>query len=129
MKLNGKLTLGENVADNGGLRLGWMALMESLADASRSATADGFTPEQRFFIGWGQMWCENQTRRDRARCARRPNPHSPGRYRVERRGVEHAGVPEGVRLSRRRADGHAAGVPGLVRPAPQSNLALMHQCM
>jgi putative endopeptidase len=80
VKLNGKLTLGENTADNGGLRLGWMALMESLKDRPL-AQADGFSPEQRFFIGWGQMWCENQTD-EIARVYATTNPHSPGRYRV-----------------------------------------------
>ena len=54
VKLNGRLTLGENAADNGGLRLGWMALMESLAN-KKLDVADGFTPEQRFFLGWGQL--------------------------------------------------------------------------
>lgn len=80
VKINGKLTLGENTADNGGLRLGWMALMESLA-ARPLGPADGFSPEQRFFIGWGQMWCENQTD-EIARVYATTNPHSPGRYRV-----------------------------------------------
>jgi putative endopeptidase len=80
VKLNGKLTLGENVADNGGLRLAWMALMEDLK-AKHLADADGFTPEQRFFIGWGQMWCENRSE-EIARLHARTNPHSPGRYRA-----------------------------------------------
>jgi endothelin-converting enzyme/putative endopeptidase len=80
VKLNGKLTLGENVADNGGLRLAWMALMEELK-TKHLADADGFTPEQRFFIGWGQMWCENRTP-EVARLHARTNPHSPGRYRA-----------------------------------------------
>jgi putative endopeptidase len=80
VKLNGRLTLGENVADNGGLRLGWMALMESLK-TKHLADADGFTPEQRFFIGWGQMWCENRTE-EISRLHARTNPHSPGRYRA-----------------------------------------------
>jgi putative endopeptidase len=80
VKLNGKLTLGENVADNGGLRLAWMALMEELK-TKHLADADGFTPEQRFFIGWGQMWCENRTP-EIARLHARTNPHSPGRYRA-----------------------------------------------
>ena len=65
VKLNGRLTLGENAADNGGLRLGWMALMESLAN-KKLDVADGFTPEQRFFLAWGQLWCEPY-RRNRAR--------------------------------------------------------------
>jgi putative endopeptidase len=80
VKLNGRLTLGENAADNGGLRLAWMALMETLK-TKHLAEADGFTPEQRFFIGWGQMWCESRTDQI-ARLHARTNPHSPGRYRT-----------------------------------------------
>ena len=80
MKLDGRLTLGENAADNGGLRLGWMALMESLAN-KKLDVADGFTPEQRFFLAWGQLWCENRTD-EIARVYAATNPHSPGRYRV-----------------------------------------------
>ena len=80
LKLNGKLTLGENVADNGGLRLAWMALMERLK-TNPLGTADGFTPLQRFFIGWAQMWCENKTP-EFARMHAQTNPHSPGQYRT-----------------------------------------------
>ena len=80
VKLNGKLTLGENVADNGGLRLGWMALTDSVATRPLGP-ADGFSPEQRFFIGWGQLWCENKTD-ESARMRATTDPHSPGRYRV-----------------------------------------------
>jgi putative endopeptidase len=80
VKINGKLTLGENAADNGGLRLGWMALMDRLA-ARPLGQADGFSPEQRFFIGWGQMWCENKTD-EIARVHATTNPHAPGQYRV-----------------------------------------------
>jgi putative endopeptidase len=80
VKLNGKLTLGENVADNGGLRLAYMALMETLAGKT-APKVDGYTPEQRFFLGWGQIWCENQTD-EVARLMAATNPHSPGQYRV-----------------------------------------------
>jgi endothelin-converting enzyme/putative endopeptidase len=80
VRINGKLTLGENAADNGGLRLGWMALMDRLA-AKPLGQADGFSPEQRFFIGWGQMWCENKTD-EIARVYATTNPHAPGKYRV-----------------------------------------------
>jgi len=80
VKVNGKLTLGENIGDNGGVRLGWMALMEKMK-AARLPDADGYTPEQRFFIGWGQMWCENRTDAV-ARMHAATNPHSPGRFRT-----------------------------------------------
>ncbi len=58
--LNGKLTLGENTADNGGTRLAYMALMNVLAQKAMPAV-DGFTPQQRFFLAFGQDWCENNT--------------------------------------------------------------------
>jgi endothelin-converting enzyme/putative endopeptidase len=80
LKLNGKLTLGENVADNGGLRLGWMALME-LMKTKALGTVDGFTPQQRFFVAWAQMWCENKSD-EIARLQAQTNPHSPGQYRT-----------------------------------------------
>jgi len=80
VKLNGKLTLGENTADNGGMRLAWMALQDSLAKKPLGVV-DGFTPEQRFFIGWAQIWCQNRTD-EIARVLVTTDPHSPGQYRV-----------------------------------------------
>jgi putative endopeptidase len=80
VKLNGKLTLGENVADNGGLRLSLMAYLARTA-AAPAAPIDGYTPEQRLFLGWGQVWCEN-LRPELARMLAQTNPHSPGRERV-----------------------------------------------
>ena len=80
--VRGKLTLGENTADNGGLRIAKMALMKSLADAAHQPEKiDGYTPEQRLFIGWGQIWCENQTDQ-MARLLALNNEHSPGKYRA-----------------------------------------------
>jgi predicted metalloendopeptidase len=80
--VRGKLTLGENTADNGGLRIAHMALMKSLADAAKQVEkVDGFTPEQRLFIGWGQIWCQNQTDQV-ARLLALNNEHSPGKYRA-----------------------------------------------
>jgi putative endopeptidase len=78
--LNGKLTLGENTADNGGVRL---ALMAYLAGPGKTAppVMDGFTPEQRLFIGWGQIWCENR-RPEFERLRAATDPHSSGKYRV-----------------------------------------------
>jgi endothelin-converting enzyme/putative endopeptidase len=80
VKLNGKLTLGENTADNGGLRISLMAYLAR--NASQPAPVlDAFTPEQRLFLGWGQVWCEN-VRPERARMLAQINPHSPGHDRV-----------------------------------------------
>jgi endothelin-converting enzyme/putative endopeptidase len=78
--LNGKLTLGENTADNGGLRLAFMALMDSL-NGKMVAPIDGFTPVQRMFLGFGQIWCEN-TRDEMARMLAQTDPHVPGKSRV-----------------------------------------------
>jgi endothelin-converting enzyme/putative endopeptidase len=80
VKLNGKLTLGENTADNGGVRLALMAYLAS--EAGKAARdLDGFTPEQRVFLGFAQVWCENR-RPEYERLQAQTNPHSPGRYRV-----------------------------------------------
>jgi len=80
LHLNGKLTLGENTADNGGVRLAFMALMKSI-EGKPPAKIDGFTAQQRFFLGWGQIWCENQTP-EVARLRVQVDPHSPARARV-----------------------------------------------
>jgi putative endopeptidase len=80
VKLNGRLTLGENTADNGGLRVALMALQDTLK--GRESVLDGFTPEQRFFLGFAQIWCENSTPQSERQQAL-TNPHSPGRYRVD----------------------------------------------
>ena len=81
--VNGKLTLGENTADNGGLRIAYAALMESLANESPEARKpiDGLTPEQRFFLGYGQIWCTN-ARPEALRLQVQTNPHSPSEFRV-----------------------------------------------
>jgi putative endopeptidase len=78
--LNGKLTLGENTADNGGLRIAHMARQSAQGDKPVEKI-DGFTPEQRLFLGWGQIWCQNQTDQT-ARLRAQVDPHSPGKYRV-----------------------------------------------
>ncbi|HTB19478.1 MAG TPA: M13 family metallopeptidase [Bryobacteraceae bacterium] len=78
--LNGKLTLGENTADNGGVRLAFRALMKSL-EGKPQPKVDGFTPQQRFFLGFGQVYCEN-IRPEMSRMLAQTDPHSPGRDRV-----------------------------------------------
>jgi predicted metalloendopeptidase len=79
VKLNGRLTLGENTADNGGLRIALMALQDTLQ--GKGEKLDGYTPEQRFFLGFAQIWCEN-TAPQEVRARAMTDPHSPGRYRV-----------------------------------------------
>ena len=78
--LNGRLTLGENTADNGGVRIAYMALEDTLKGRAPQPR-DGFTPQQRFFLAWGQIWCENSTEQS-AKVRAQTDPHSPGRYRV-----------------------------------------------
>ena len=58
--MNGKLTLGENTADNGGIRLAWMALMNDLAGKTLPKLG-GYDESQQFFLGFGQIWCTNET--------------------------------------------------------------------
>jgi putative endopeptidase len=82
VKLNGKLTLGENVADNGGLRIALMALERDLGDSALDETGkDGFTARQRFFLANAQLWCRNQTD-EMSRMLATVDPHSPGNWRV-----------------------------------------------
>jgi putative endopeptidase len=84
LKLNGRLTLGENTADNGGARIALAALERLIAEdktGKEGQSIDGFTPEQRFFLGFGRVWCEKQ-RPEFLRMQVSTNPHSPGRYRV-----------------------------------------------
>jgi len=80
VKVNGELTLGENVADNGGLRVAYMALLKAVA-GKEPAPVDGLTAEQRFFLGWANVWCQNRTN-EVTRLAAQTDPHSPGKYRV-----------------------------------------------
>jgi putative endopeptidase len=84
VKVNGKLTLGENTADNGGLRLAYQAFLE---DAKRknidlaAKDANGYTPVQEFFVAYGQNWCDS-TRPEQLRLQVQTDPHSPNRFRV-----------------------------------------------
>jgi putative endopeptidase len=78
--INGRLTLGEDVADLGGLLLAYNAWKKG-TQGTKLEPIDEFTPEQRFFVGYGQSWCGNirdQTKRLRATV----DPHSPDRYRA-----------------------------------------------
>ena len=82
LKVNGKLTLGENIADLGGVTVAYEALQRSLAkDPSKRKSIDGFTPEQRFFLSLAQLWRTN-TREAEARRLVTTDSHSPGQFRA-----------------------------------------------
>jgi endothelin-converting enzyme/putative endopeptidase len=80
VKVNGKLTLGENTADNGGLRIALMAL-ENTLKGKDAKLIEGYTPEQRFFLGWGQVWCQNSSDQ-MLRMQAQTDPHSFAKFRV-----------------------------------------------
>lgn len=80
LHVNGKLTNGENIADLGGLTIAYSALEKALGDRPRTAV-DGFTPEQRFFLAWAQIW-RNNTTPESARLRIATDPHSPGEWRT-----------------------------------------------
>jgi putative endopeptidase len=84
VKVNGKLTLGENTADNGGLLLAFMAYMQRAKDShiDPSAKIDGFTGPQRFYLGYAQNYCEN-SRPEAIRSQVLQDPHSPDHFRVD----------------------------------------------
>ena len=81
--LNGKLTLGENLADLGGLWLAWLSWLDKAGAAHLSMTAatDGYTPGQRFWIAYAQQWC-TQTRPEQLRTQAQSDPHAPDEYRT-----------------------------------------------
>jgi putative endopeptidase len=80
IKINGKLTLGEDVADLGGLILAFTAWKDDTKGQTLDPI-DGLTPEQRFFVGYGQSWC-GQTRDETKRLRATVDPHSPEKYRT-----------------------------------------------
>ncbi|MCX6281175.1 MAG: M13 family metallopeptidase [Bacteroidetes bacterium] len=80
-RINGKLTLGENIADLGGLTLGYYALEKSLTGKQKPGKIDGFTYQQRFFLGWAQVWRENMTNESLINQVQ-TNEHSPARWRI-----------------------------------------------
>jgi putative endopeptidase len=79
--VNGRLTLGENIGDLGGLKIAYLALEKSMADHGRQPNIDGFTPEQRFFLGWAQVWRTLQ-RDASAKALVHTDPHAPAKWRV-----------------------------------------------
>ena len=79
--VNGRLTLGENIGDLGGLKIAYLALEKSMAEHGRQPDIDGFTPEQRFFLGWAQVWRTLQ-RDASAKLLVHTDPHAPSKWRV-----------------------------------------------
>ncbi|HUQ46681.1 MAG TPA: M13 family metallopeptidase [Gemmatimonadaceae bacterium] len=79
--VQGKLTLGENIGDIGGLNIAYAALQKALAGKPRPGLIDGFTPEQRFFLAWAQIWRQNITPQNQKQRIL-TDPHSPGRWRA-----------------------------------------------
>jgi endothelin-converting enzyme/putative endopeptidase len=80
VKINSRLTQGEDIADLGGLLLAWTAWKAEIA-GEKLADRDGLTPEQRFFVGYAQWACEND-RPENLRVKALTDPHSPAKYRV-----------------------------------------------
>jgi putative endopeptidase len=80
IKINGKLTLGEDVADLGGLLLAYVAWKDDTKGQTLEPT-EGLTPDQRFFVGYGQSWC-GHTRDETKRLRATVDPHSPEKYRT-----------------------------------------------
>lgn len=79
--VNGKLTLGENIADLAGITLSYYALLKSYEGKAEPKPIDGFTYKQRFFLGWAQVWASNIKDEEAIRLAN-VDPHSPTKYRV-----------------------------------------------
>ena len=102
LPVNGRLTLGENIADLGGLKIAFAAFRKSLEGRPRPADIDGFGPEQRFFLGYAQAW-RFHAREEAARMRALVDPHSPPRLRVN---APLANLPEFVQ-----AFGCGAGCP------------------
>ncbi len=78
--VNGELTQGENIADLGGVKIAYYALQKALEGKSREKI-DGFTPEQRFFLSYANVW-RNNIRPEAVRLRVRTDPHSPGEFRA-----------------------------------------------
>lgn len=79
--INGELTIGENIADLGGLTLAYYALVRSMQGKQQPAPIDGFTWQQRFFLSWAQVW-HNNIKDEELRNRLQTDPHSPARYRI-----------------------------------------------
>jgi predicted metalloendopeptidase len=109
--LNGDLTLGENIADNGGVRIALAALLNRIGNNPK--VIDGFTSEQRFFLSFGQIWCENE-REESLRLRVQTDPPFTRHISSEGGFTEHAGIPESIFLHPRANNGAREPMPCLV---------------
>ena len=105
---NGKLVLGESIGDLAGAKIAYRAFQISQRGKPPAPTIDGFTPEQQFFIAWGQFRGD-EVRPEFARTMVQGDPHPDREVPRDRPGLEPAGVPAGVPVQGRRADGAAEG--------------------
>ena len=112
IKINGKLTLGEDVADLGGLLLAYMAWKEDTKN-QKLEPLDDLTPDQRFFVGYGQSWC-GQSRDETKRLRATVDPHSPEKYRTNGVVSNMPRISGGIPLQGGIADGESEPLPGLV---------------
>jgi putative endopeptidase len=107
--VNGELTLGENIADQGGLTIAYYAFKKSLEGKPAPEKIDGFTAEQRFFMSWAQGWRGN-TRPEALKNMIQTNPHSPGNFRANgppsnmQEFYDAFGVKEGDKMFRKKED-------------------------
>jgi predicted metalloendopeptidase len=112
LHLNGKLTLGENIADLGGLKIAFGALQKALEGKPKPAAIDGFSAEQRFFLGYAQSW-HFLAREENARMRVMVDPHSPAQFRVN---APLSNLPE-FQQAFGCGDGTAMNRPAASRPA------------
>lgn len=109
MHVRGALTLGENIADLGGLTISYYALKKSMEGKEAPALIDGYTPEQRFFMAWAQGWRGNM-RPEFLKNMVQTNPHSPGNFRGNgplsnmQEFYDAFGVKEGDKMYRKKED-------------------------
>ena len=109
MHVRGELTLGENIADLGGLTISYYAFKKSLEGKPAPEKIDGFTAEQRFFLAWAQGWRGNM-RAEYLKNMVQTNPHSPGNFRVNgppsnmQEFYDAFGVKEGDKMYRPKAE-------------------------
>jgi putative endopeptidase len=107
--VRGALTLGENIADLGGLTISYYAFKKSMEGKPAPPKIDGFTPEQRFFMAWAQGWRGN-FRPDALKNLVQTNPHAPGNFRGNgppsnmQEFYDAFGVKEGDKMYRKKED-------------------------